>query len=157
MNVRNTTTVFFLTKTSHTRTHTLQNMRNRLRTRKRSERGEQAARGMVVAVRGEAALRERVRPNVQKVRHQTVHLFFCYAVCTWWPIGLPFRWRDVATVAAMEWVSAPGNWRERFVSPAEEPEAFVWCECNFDFHFASLLFSSASLTSTRTTLTLQQV
>jgi len=76
MNVRNTTTVFFLTKTSHTRTHTLQNMRIRLRTRKRSERGEQAARGMVVAVRGEAALRERVRPNVQKVRHQTVHLFF---------------------------------------------------------------------------------
>ena len=58
-------------------------MRNRLRTRKRSERGEQAARGMVVAVRSEAALRERVRPNVQKVRHQTVHLFFfCYAVCT---------------------------------------------------------------------------
>ncbi|XRB06260.1 hypothetical protein NFJ02_27g62120 [Pycnococcus provasolii] len=44
-----------------------QNMRNRLRTRKRSECGEQAARGMVVAVRGEAALRERVRPNVQKV------------------------------------------------------------------------------------------
>mmetsp|Transcript_15536 Transcript_15536/g.39330 ORF Transcript_15536/g.39330 Transcript_15536/m.39330 type:complete len:85 (+) Transcript_15536:585-839(+) len=53
-----------------------QNMRNRLRTRKRSECGEQAARGMVVAVRGEAALRERVRPNVQKVRHQTLHLFF---------------------------------------------------------------------------------